>query len=77
MDGFPKCYYFGRYGKYNALVIELLGLNLEDLLTICDGKFGLKTVLMIAIQAITRVESVHNAGLIYRRVFFDYTYFFL
>jgi len=68
VDGFPKCYYFGQYGKYNALVIELLGLNLEDLMTICDGKFTLKTVLMIAIQAITRVESVHDAGLIYRDI---------
>ena len=66
VDGFPRCYYFGQCGKYNALVIELLGLNLEDLLTVCEGKFSLKTVLMIAIQAITRVESVHNAGLIYR-----------
>ena len=70
VDGFPKCHYFGHFGKYNAMVLELLGLNLEDLLTICDGKFSLKTVLMIAIQAITRVESVHDAGLVYRFVDF-------
>lgn len=68
IDGFPKCHYFGHFGKYNAMVLELLGLNLEDLLTICDGKFSLKTVLMIAIQSITRVESVHDAGLVYRDI---------
>ena len=69
-DGFPKCYYFGKCGNNNALVMELLGLNLDDLLTICGGKFSAKTVSKIAIQAITRVESVHDAGLVYRFVDF-------
>ena len=65
-DGFPKCYYFGKCGDNNALVMELLGLNLDDLLTICDGRFSAKTVSKIAIQAITRVESLHSCGLIHR-----------
>lgn len=68
VDGFPSCHCFATIGRHNALVIELLGLNLEDLLTICGGKFSLKTVLMIAIQAITRIETVHDAGLIYRDI---------
>lgn len=46
----------------------LRGLNLEDLLAICDGRFSLKTVLMIGIQAITRLEAVHEAGLVYRDI---------
>lgn len=66
--GVPNIYCYGFNRTHNFLVIDLLGQSLENLFQMCDQKFSLKTVLMLADQMISCIEFVHSKNLIYRDV---------
>jgi casein kinase 1 delta/casein kinase I family protein HRR25 len=63
--GIPHVLWHGWEGDYYVLVHELLGPSLEDSLDYCDPYFSLKTVLLIADQALSRVEYIHNKGFLH------------
>ena len=67
--GVPKVYYFDRLEhKYNFMVMEFLGPSLGDLFQLKERNFGMETVLMIAIQVLSRIEYIHEKGFIHRDI---------
>ncbi|KAI9167630.1 Casein kinase I [Paramyrothecium foliicola] len=66
--GIPNVYYFGQEGLHNILVIDLLGPSLEDLFDHCGRRFTIKTVVMVAKQMLSRVQTIHDKNLIYRDI---------
>jgi len=67
-DGIAKVYHCDVEGEYTVMVMELLGPSLEDLFNVCNRKFNLSTILMIADQILTRVEYLHSKNFIHRDI---------
>ncbi|KAJ2974878.1 hypothetical protein NQ176_g5823 [Zarea fungicola] len=66
--GIPQVLWFGQECDYYALVHDLLGPSLEDLFNYCDRRFSIKTVLLIADQAISRIQYIHSKGFLHRDI---------
>mmetsp|Transcript_24917 Transcript_24917/g.24591 ORF Transcript_24917/g.24591 Transcript_24917/m.24591 type:complete len:162 (+) Transcript_24917:142-627(+) len=66
--GVPKVKWYGTNGPFNVLIMDLLGYTIQELFFMCQKVFSLKTVLMIAEQAISRIESLHSYHLIHRDI---------
>jgi len=66
--GISHVHWFGRAGKYNALVLEILGPSLRDLFRFCGKKFTLKTILMLADQLLERIKYIHDKNFIHRDI---------
>ena len=66
--GIPRLRWFGKECDFYILVMDALGPSLEDLLNYCGRKFSLKTILLIADQAIARIEYIHSKGFLHRDI---------
>ena len=66
--GLPEIKLFGCNNDYNILIMELLGLSLENLFQAQNKSFSIKTACMLGIQMIDRIEYVHSKKLIHRDI---------
>ncbi len=64
--GFPIIYHSCEYDNKNIIVESLLGPSLDKLFKFCGRIFPLKTVCLIGIEMIKRLETVHDKGIIHR-----------
>ena len=63
--GIPEVYMFDIFKEYNALVMELLGSSMYELMEERSHKFTIHTVFQIAIQLINTFEYTHSKNLIH------------
>ena len=61
----PAVRSYGSSGKYNILIMQLMGKSLEDLINI-KKTFPLKTVCLVGYQMITVLEYIHNKHIVHR-----------
>ena len=66
LNGFPQLKTFGTTGDVNYLVIDLLGNSLIDIIKY--NSLSLDSVLVLGIQIIQRIQSLHNNCLLHRDI---------
>ena len=65
---FPRILY-SEFNKNNKIIVQsLLGPNLHELLSLCDGAFPLNTIINIGIDLLYRIEIIHSHGILHRDI---------
>lgn len=64
----PTVIAYGRIDNYLYMVMDLLGDNVANLQSRCGGRFSLRTVILLALQLLDRVQMVHSAGIVHRDI---------
>ena len=67
IDGFPQLKWFGATNNVTYLVTNLLEHSLTNIVK-KYGRLSLKTVLLLGIQMIERLETLHNHYLVHRDI---------
>jgi serine/threonine protein kinase len=66
LNGFPQLKTFGTTGDVNYLVMDLLGYSLQKFIK--KRELSLDMVLVLGIQIIKRIQSLHNNCLLHRDI---------
>lgn len=65
VKGIPRCLYIGSELDIRYIAMDLLGANLNALLTMRGTGFSLKTELMIGWQLVDRIEHLHHKSILH------------
>lgn len=66
--GIPRLYLhdYDKQSNVRFLAMELVGPSIESLFIKCKRKFSLKTVAMLSVQMLERLQFVHDRGILHR-----------
>ncbi|CAK0885202.1 unnamed protein product [Prorocentrum cordatum] len=67
-QGFAEVFWYGKSRGNASLVMELLGRSLEDSMEACKGQMKPSSVVLVAAQAIMRIEYLHSRGIVHRDI---------
>ncbi|KAG0793186.1 hypothetical protein G6F16_004900 [Rhizopus arrhizus] len=65
--GIPQCHWYGQHDKFDCIVIDLLGPNLNQLREV-TMKFPINVVVDFGCQIVSIMEHIHKKGLVYRDI---------
>ena len=63
--GFPKIKAKFKYNSRDVIIETLLGPNLRNLFEYCGEKFDIRTIFLIAISILNKLEIIHKTGLLH------------
>ena len=66
--GISQMFWYGSEKGYNVMAMQLLGQSLEKCFEVSRKRLSLKTVLMLAEQSISLLETLHRHGMIHRDI---------
>ncbi len=58
--GIPNVHAYYGTNDHNFMIVDLLGLSLEELFQRCNRGFELKTILMLGEQMVTKNYLIYN-----------------
>eukprot|EP00397_Hematodinium_sp_SG-2012_P013903 GEMP01014128.1.p1 GENE.GEMP01014128.1~~GEMP01014128.1.p1 ORF type:complete len:282 (+),score=26.70 GEMP01014128.1:372-1217(+) len=67
-EGIPGVHWYGVHGRYNVMVMDLLGASLEDAYQADMTAFNVKKVCEVGRQMVTRVQYVHEKNFLHRDI---------
>eukprot|EP00931_Biecheleriopsis_adriatica_P007612 TRINITY_DN10887_c0_g1_i1.p1 TRINITY_DN10887_c0_g1~~TRINITY_DN10887_c0_g1_i1.p1 ORF type:complete len:368 (-),score=78.71 TRINITY_DN10887_c0_g1_i1:144-1247(-) len=69
LQGFTQVFFLGRVNGLTCMVMDRLGLSLEDAMKACKDKvMDARSVVLVGQQAMHRIEYLHSKGIVHRDI---------